>query len=310
MLPDFHADKDFDEFLNATVFGKSPIKEIALEGEPGCGKTLSTRYIHAKRGLPEDSYARYVCNEETSVQDLLVDKLIKDGNIIEVESRLLQLLIKPSTIVLDEFRLTHPAVLASLNSILDYEKGITLSNGKSYKRHPDCVLIFTSNPISYAGVKRQHGGFLDRLPTYQMTYAKNEIKILQKKFPDVEKEQIARLKKLADLVRGAKASKKLNVVFSTRGLETALSMINNGADLGVALSAALKPLPEEEKIIDEFCRLATNVSIIVNDKGEEEVSLVEGFKDEVKKLKVENKKLVEENTAWKERVTTIIKAAS
>lgn len=308
-VPDYQPTPDLTAFLKATVLGKKPMMEIAIEGEPGCGKTLATRYIHKERGLSNETYLRLVCTKETTFQDFTVEKSIKDGDIVELESKFLQLLSVPSTIVVDEYGLAQPDVLAGLNSMLDYDKSITLPNGKTYVRHPECIIVFTSNPRSYAGTKRQHGGFLDRLPTLQLGYAKDEHKILKAKFPDVESEILARLVKFAQLMRNAKVTKGLQAVCSTRGLETMSNMIMNGATLDQAVSAAIKPSPDEENTVNELCKLALNAEIVKNETtGEDEISLLAGVKKELKSKEEELKTTKDELTNWKARLDKIVGA--
>lgn len=285
---------EFLEFVHCTVLGKIPNMTLALEGPAGCGKTVATRAIHSllMQAKPEvykpENYLRYVCNKETSFVDFTVDKTLKNGNLDEVESRFLQLIQLPSVVVVDEYGLAQPDVLAGLNDFLDYDQAKVLPNGKLYKRHPDNVLVFTSNPRTYAGVKRQHGGFMDRLPTFFMGYSKEEAAILKNKYPEVKEETILKATKFAEMVRNAQKTKNLQTLCSTRGLEMFVNLIHNGANLTTALRACFKPAMEEDVIINEFCRMAFQATIIEDKDGNKEVDISGGTKAENEKLKTTN----------------------
>lgn len=74
-------------------------------------------------------------------------KALKNGYVIEVQ--------EPSTI-------TQPGVLVGLNSLLEQEGSITLPTGESIRRHPDAVVIVTTN-ISYEGCRAMNQSVVDRM---------------------------------------------------------------------------------------------------------------------------------------------------
>lgn len=74
-------------------------------------------------------------------------KALKYGWIVELQ--------EPTTI-------TNPAALTCLNSIFDPEGMITLPNGEIIRRHPDCVIIITTN-LSYEGCRSLNQAVLDRI---------------------------------------------------------------------------------------------------------------------------------------------------
>lgn len=74
-------------------------------------------------------------------------KALKNGYVIEIQ--------EPSTIV-------QPGVLVGLNSLLEQSGTITLPTGEIIERHPDAVVVVTTN-ISYEGCRSMNQSVLDRM---------------------------------------------------------------------------------------------------------------------------------------------------
>lgn len=74
-------------------------------------------------------------------------KALKNGYVIEIQ--------EPSTIM-------QPGVLVGLNSMLEQEGSITLPTGEIIQRHPDAVVIVTTN-VSYEGCRTMNQSVVDRM---------------------------------------------------------------------------------------------------------------------------------------------------
>lgn len=74
-------------------------------------------------------------------------KALKHGYLVEVQ--------EPSTII-------QPGVLVGLNSLLEQEGSITLPTGEIIRRHPDTVVIVTTN-ASYEGCRSMNQSVVDRM---------------------------------------------------------------------------------------------------------------------------------------------------
>ena len=74
-------------------------------------------------------------------------KALKHGYVIEIQ--------EPSTIV-------QPGVLVGLNSLLEQSGSITLPTGEVIQRHPDAVVVVTTN-MSYEGCRGMNQSVLDRM---------------------------------------------------------------------------------------------------------------------------------------------------
>lgn len=74
-------------------------------------------------------------------------KALKHGYLVEVQ--------EPSTII-------QPGVLVGLNSLLEQEGSITLPTSEIIRRHPDTVVIVTTN-VSYEGCRQMNQSVVDRM---------------------------------------------------------------------------------------------------------------------------------------------------
>lgn len=74
-------------------------------------------------------------------------RALKHGYLVEVQ--------EPSTII-------QPGVLVGLNSLLEQEGSITLPTGEIIRRHPDTVVIVTTN-VSYEGCRSMNQSVVDRM---------------------------------------------------------------------------------------------------------------------------------------------------
>ena len=74
-------------------------------------------------------------------------KALKNGYLVEIQ--------EPSTIL-------QPGVLVGLNSLLEQEGTITLPTGEVIRRHPDAVVVVTTN-VSYEGCRGMNQSVVDRM---------------------------------------------------------------------------------------------------------------------------------------------------
>ncbi len=74
-------------------------------------------------------------------------RALGNGYVIEIQ--------EPTTIV-------QPGVLVGLNSMLEQSGSITLANGEIIRRHPDAVVVITTN-ISYEGCRGMNQSVIDRM---------------------------------------------------------------------------------------------------------------------------------------------------
>lgn len=294
----FRLTQQADSFIKATLLGTNPIKSVALEGPAGCGKTSLAEHVHAHLKMKPGQFFRYVCSKTTTINDLLLDRTAKDGSVIEIMQKFLKVYTEGGVILVDEWRLAPADVIATMVGMFDHAQRWESPDGRVFNRHKDCYVIFASNPVTYAGVKRQHEGFFDRLPTLNLGYSEHEYDIVTEAFPECDKELVAKLVEFAKHVRAGAATKGLTTIVSTRGLLTIMEMVGNGTQVLEAIQFTLKIAPEEQAVIGDLIKLVFNCKPTQDGDGKFILDLVKSSRDEVAK----HKKAAENANATKDAV--------
>ena len=147
-------------------------------------------------------------------------KALKHGYLVEVQ--------EPSTII-------QPGVLVGLNSLLEQEGSITLPTGEIIRRHPDTVVIVTTN-VSYEGCRSMNQSVVDRMSL---------VKDIELPEPEVMVQRAMAVTGCADEYENlAAAAKKFYVQERKesklqKALEAALKMVNELKTKVAALTAEL-----------------------------------------------------------------------
>ncbi|WP_147804079.1 gas vesicle protein GvpN [Alkalicoccus halolimnae] len=169
---------------------------IHLTGRSGAGKTALALEIAAQKGRP---LTVLTGNHEMTNEDLLggitgvtstklVDNYIrqvykKEVNIKEnwTPGRLVEAAEKGHTLIYDEFSRSRPETNNLFLSILE-ERVIPLYGTKQKKSyvpvHPEFNIIFTSNPIEYAGVFEKQDALMDRLITLEVAFTQKTTEMI------------------------------------------------------------------------------------------------------------------------------------
>lgn len=126
---------DRGQYANALYFGPS-----------GTGKSTSVKILAALLNVPHYlSKFSHGTDEFSIVAGADVDS----GTVSYNDSELVKAVKHGGVVELQEFYNAKPGVLSSLNTVLE-EGYLELANGKIIKRHPQCVIVATSN-IFYEG---------------------------------------------------------------------------------------------------------------------------------------------------------------
>ncbi len=173
---------------------------VHLIGPTGCGKTLMALQIAKELGRPvvwingdesvttTDLIGGYSQIETNSIRDKYIHNVFKDKDILKAEwvDNPLTLACKYGyTLVYNEFSRSKAAannVLLSIFSEGVLELPTQFGEERYVKVHPDFRVIFTSNPIEYAGVHRAQDALLDRMAGIYMDFydRETEAKIIAK----------------------------------------------------------------------------------------------------------------------------------
>lgn len=142
-LPDLD-DMDYDP---AGVYQALTGVENAAATSQDCMSIVLDRVTEKVRALSQrDEKAKSSGQTYTYVETDFI-KALKYGYVIEIQ--------EPSTIV-------QPGVLVGLNSLLEQTGSITLPTGEVIERHPDAVVVVTTN-VSYEGCRDINQSVIDRM---------------------------------------------------------------------------------------------------------------------------------------------------
>ncbi len=142
-LPDLD-DMDYDP---SGVYQALTGTENASATSQDCMRIVLDKVTEKVRALSRRDEASKSSGQTYSYVETDFIKALKNGYVIEIQ--------EPSTIV-------QPGVLVGLNSLLEQSGTITLPTGEIIERHPDAVVVVTTN-ISYEGCRGMNQSVLDRM---------------------------------------------------------------------------------------------------------------------------------------------------
>lgn len=112
-----------------------------------CMSVVLEKVTEKVQALSKRAEARQSSGQNYTYVETDFVKALKHGYLVEVQ--------EPSTII-------QPGVLVGLNSLLEQEGSITLPTGEIIRRHPDTVVIVTTN-VSYEGCRQMNQSVVDRM---------------------------------------------------------------------------------------------------------------------------------------------------
>ncbi len=142
-LPDLD-DMDYDP---AGVYQALTGVENAAATSQDCMSIVLDRVTEKVRALSKREEAAQSSGQTYTYIETDFIKALKNGYVIEIQ--------EPSTIV-------QPGVLVGLNSLLEQTGAITLPTGEVIHRHPDAVVVVTTN-ITYEGCRGMNQSVIDRM---------------------------------------------------------------------------------------------------------------------------------------------------
>lgn len=142
-LPDLD-DMDYDP---AGVYQALTGVENAAATSQDCMSIVLDRVTEKVRALSKRQENAQSSGQTYTYIETDFIKALKNGYVIEIQ--------EPSTIV-------QPGVLVGLNSLLEQTGAITLPTGEVIHRHPDAVVVVTTN-ITYEGCRGMNQSVIDRM---------------------------------------------------------------------------------------------------------------------------------------------------
>lgn len=133
-----------------------------LVGETGTGKTSIIRYLSHKANK---TFYRFNLTGETTVEEIVGRWTLNKGSMVWQDGLLVQAMKEGANLLIDEINTALPEVLFSLQSLLDDDKYIILTNKNNEKiiPHKNFRFFASMNPTDeYAGTKELNKAFMSR----------------------------------------------------------------------------------------------------------------------------------------------------
>jgi MoxR-like ATPase len=200
-----------------------------LIGESGTGKTSAIRFLAAetKNGL-----RRVNLNGGTTADELVGRLLINDKGTYWVDGVLTEAMRNGEWIVLDEINAALPEVLFVLQSVMDDDGYLVLTekdDKEIVKRHKNFRIFATCNPPEYAGTKEMNQALLSRFAiciSAEFPESKKELEIIENHLGNTiaQSEMAVKLVGLAGETRQAKENGTADYAINTRDVLNTLRL--------------------------------------------------------------------------------------
>lgn len=118
---------------------------LALQGEPGLGKTEAARMFAFLMQVP---FRRISFTESSEIDDIIGKMVFEDGETRFHEGRLVDAYKRPGVLVLDELNAAPDAIRQALRPLFDNNKQLVLDQGKGniVSRNENCFFVLAQNP--------------------------------------------------------------------------------------------------------------------------------------------------------------------
>jgi len=220
-----HGETDVETFEWAMNTGRN----VFLIGPTGSGKTALARYFCAKHKRP---YRRFSFNGGCTVEDLIGHWVLKDGATIWIDGILTQAARRGWILVGDELNAASADVLFVLNSVLDDERILVLSqkDGEVINVHPNFRFVATANPTEqgYAGTNELNEALKDRFTGTILIIDYNDVverKIVSSLIDD--KNVVEDIMSFTKKIRRACLEDEIITPFSTRSVMALAELIRD-----------------------------------------------------------------------------------
>ena len=200
-----------------------------LIGESGTGKTSAIRFLanQTKNGL-----RRVNLNGGTTADELVGRLLINDKGTYWIDGILTEAMRNGEWIVLDEINAALPEVLFVLQSVMDDDGYLVLTekdDKEIVQKHTDFRIFATCNPPEYAGTKEMNKALLSRFAiciNAEFPPTDKEIEIIENHLGNAiaQSEMAIKLVGLANETRKAKENGTADYAINTRDILNTLKL--------------------------------------------------------------------------------------
>ena len=149
------------KMIQMTTGSNHPMRNFMFRGPSSTGKSSLAKAIAATLHMP---YTFVTCAADTESYLFFGQPMYdKDGKVKYVESDFIRAIKNGYLVEVQEpYVIAKQGVLTSLNGLLDDGQATTLSTGEIVRRHPDSIVIFTTN-VDYVACKRPNQSVLRRM---------------------------------------------------------------------------------------------------------------------------------------------------
>lgn len=213
---------DNDKILEKLVYSIQDNHPVLLIGETGTGKTSAIRYLAEKTN---NNFRRLNLNGQTTVDEFVGKIMINEKGTYWVDGVLTEALREGHWLVLDELNSALPEVLFVLQSLLDDDRYIVLSDKEDkeiVRPHKNFRLFATMNPSDgYVGTKDMNKALMSRFSmVLNIDYPKidDEVDIIENRSEGIDREDIKQIVEVAHDLRSSYNEGEMDFVLSTRDL--------------------------------------------------------------------------------------------
>lgn len=262
---------------------------ILLVGETGTGKTTLINELAKEK---KKELIRVSLNGATSTDDILGKYQAKDGTTYWQDGILVTAMKKGYWIVFDEINACLPEVLFVLQSLLDADRKVTLTekDGEVIRPTGDFRFFACMNPTeSYAGTKEVNMALMSRFGgvfSIAVFESHHELEVLKRN--EVEEPHAIKLVNFANKLRDMRTKGDVYTFVSTRDIIQAGQLASKGLELINAIEySVLNKMTEEERA--DLRKIGSLVDFIAKPYVSEEVKklteAVERSKKEIEQYK-------------------------
>ena len=220
--------------LTALLAGEN----VLLVGPKATGKNVLAENLSAVFRRPEWNISFYL---NTDAASLIGADTFKDGQVSFRPGPIYQCAAQGGFGILDEINMAKNESLAVLHATLDFRRIIDVPGYDRIQLSPCTRFIATMN-YGYAGTRELNEALASRFMVINMPIIAEEnlVKLLKSQFPGIKEELSWQLAGLFEDIRKKCDSSEISTkALDLRGLMSAVSLVQNGLNLGQALELGI-----------------------------------------------------------------------
>lgn len=209
---------------NLKGFSTGAIYSMAFIGESGTGKSTAARAIPSRCGIPYVSVNFSVNIEEADLFGAMTPNPNKqapeDPEFVWQDGILTKAVRNGYCVILEEINFARPGVLGKLNSLLDENRQVDLSNGEIVKAHKNFRIIATCN-VAYEGTNRFNKALINRFDdvTVFVDLERAEaIQVIKQRTGYTNDTKLAKVYDVYEALKKFASEQRIHVVVSMRQL--------------------------------------------------------------------------------------------